>query len=219
MNAIEQVFGPTPTSTGAAPKKELGQEDFLKLLVAQLKNQDPNNPAENGEFLGQIAQFSMVSGIDDLGVSFDSVAGSINTGQGIQAAQLVGKQVLVETSAATLGAGEPVEGFLELVDGAAATKLQVHDASGSLVTEIDMGSINPGMQKFGWSGLKDDGTQAAPGEYQITAQGLVNGKLEAVPVHIFSKVESISVDSTNTNVLLHLAGGKNVGISEIREYR
>lgn len=219
MNAIEQIFGPTTPNKAAAPKKELGQEDFLKLLVAQLKNQDPNNPAENGEFLGQIAQFSMVSGIDDLGVSFDGVAGSINTGQGIQAAQLVGKQVLVETNTAALAAGEPVEGFLELVDGAAATKLQIHDAAGSLITEIDLGSISPGMQKFSWGGLKEDGTQAATGEYQITAQGLVNGKLEAVPVHIFSKVESVSVDSSNTNVLLHLAGNKNVGISEIREYR
>ena len=219
MNAIEQVFGPTTASAITAPKKELGQEDFLKLLVAQLKNQDPNNPADNGEFLGQIAQFSMVSGIDDLGKSFDSVAGNLNTGQGIQAAQLVGKQVLIETNSAALSAGQSVDGFLELVDGAAAAKLQIHDAAGSLVTEIDLGSIEPGMQAFSWSGLKDDGELAAAGKYEITAQGLVNGKLEAVPVHIFSTVESVSVDSSNTNVLLHLAGGRGVGLAEIREYR
>ncbi len=104
MNAIEQVFGVNSTSSATKPTKELGQEDFLKLLVAQLKNQDPNNPADNGEFLGQIAQFSMVSGIDDLGVSFDGIASSLYTSQAMQAAELVGKHVLIETNTATLNA-------------------------------------------------------------------------------------------------------------------
>ncbi len=60
---------------------------------------------------------------------------------------------------------------------------------------------------------------AAPGEYAITAEGLVNGELTAIPVSHFSQVESVSVDRANTNVLLHLANGSSVGVSQVREYK
>ena len=219
MNAIEQVFGVNSISSATKPTKELGQEDFLKLLVAQLKNQDPNNPADNGEFLGQIAQFSMVSGIDDLGVSFDGIASSLYTNQAMQAAELVGKDVLVESNTATLNAGESVAGVLEFSDFASNVKLQIHDASGSLVNAINFGDANEGTQKFNWNGFDATGNQSPDGAYVITAEGLVNGQLEAIPLQIFSKVESVSVDRSNTNVLLHLANDRSVGISQIREYR
>ena len=219
MNTIEQVFAPitnTPTSKG---DNELGQEDFLKLLVAQLKNQDPSNPADNGEFLGQIAQFSMVSGIDDLGDSFDSIAGSLFTNQSMQAATLVGKEVLVETNEAMLTAGGDVEGVLELNEDAIGVKLQIRDAAGSLVNTMQLGNLGAGIQRFNWDGLDADGNQLASGVYSIAAEGLVNGTLEAMPLQIFTTVQSVSVDRSNTIIVLHLVGDNSVGISQIREYR
>ena len=219
MNTIEQVFAPitnTPTSKG---NNELGQEDFLKLLVAQLKNQDPSNPADNGEFLGQIAQFSMVSGIDDLGASFDSIAGSLFTNQSMQAATLVGKAVLVEPNEAMLTAGAAVEGVLELNEDAIGVKLQIRDAAGSLVNTMQLGNLGAGIQRFNWDGLDADGNQLASGVYSIAAEGLVNGTLEAMPLQIFTTVQSVSVDRSNTIIVLHLVGDNSVGISQIREYR
>lgn len=219
MNGIEQIFGPSTSSAITEPKKELGQEDFLKLLVAQLKNQDPNNPADNGEFLGQIAQFSMVSGIDDLGVSFDGIAGSLYANQAMQAAQLVGKQVLSETNTATLGEDQSVDGVIELDSRAAHVKMHVFDEAGGLVRSMDMGDVNAGMQTFNWDGLDDNGDAMAEGQYLILAEGLVNGELTGVPVNIFNKVESVSVDRSNTSVLVHLANKSSVGISQIREFK
>lgn len=219
MNAIEQIFGPTTANSAAAPKKELGQEDFLKLLVAQLKNQDPNNPADNGEFLGQIAQFSMVSGIDDLGNSFDGIASSLFAGQAMQATQLLGKEVLIETNRGILTDGTALEGVLELGDDALTVRLQIHDAAGSLVTVMELGNLAAGSQKFSWDGLNAAGNPAAAGEYVVTAEGFIDGTLTGLPLQMFSKVESISVDRNNTNVLLHLANDQSVGISQIREYR
>ena len=219
MNTIEQVFAPitnTPTSKG---DNELGQEDFLKLLVAQLKNQDPSNPADNGEFLGQIAQFSMVSGIDDLGDSFDSIAGSLFANQAMQAATLVGKEVLVETNEAMLIAGGAVEGTLELDEDAIGVKLQIRDAAGSLVNTMQLGNLGAGIQRFNWDGLDADGNQLASGVYSIAAEGLVNGTLEAMPLQIFTTVQSVSVDRINTIIVLHLVGDNSVGISQILEYR
>lgn len=220
MNAIEQVFGSASTSGAKAnSNKELGQEDFLKLLVAQLKNQDPNNPADNGEFLGQIAQFSMVSGIDDLGVAFDGIAGSLYTNQAMQASQLVGKSVLVETNLVSHTEGEPTEGVIELADNATNITVQVLDQSGSRVQQIELPNAAAGMHKFSWDGATETDEIAATGEYVLVAEGLVNGERQALPVQVYSSVQSVSVDRNNTSVLLNLAGNKSVGFSEVREYK
>lgn len=219
MNTIEQVFGPTTSNTPAPANKELGQEDFLKLMVAQLKNQDPNNPADNGEFLSQIAQFSMVSGIDDLGVSFDGIAGSLYSSQAMEAAKLVNSDVLIETDTAHLTAGEQVEGVVELNEDVVGVKMQIHDSAGSLINTFELGDFSAGMQRFNWNGLNKNGDLSASGDYVITAEGLVNGQLEALPMHIFSRVESVSVDRSNTNVVLNLANNESVDFSQIREYK
>lgn len=219
MNTIEQVFGPTGTSSVGQPKKELGQEDFLELMIAQLKNQDPVNPADNTEFLGQIAQFRMVSGIDEMSTSFQGISSNLYAAQAMQASQLVGKEVLTEAETATLLAEQTVDGMLESNDVATNARMMVHDAAGSLVASFDLGTVSAGAQRFSWNGQMSDGNMAEPGEYAITAEGLVNGELAAIPVSHFSQVESVSVDRANTNVLLHLANGSSVGVSQVREYK
>lgn len=219
MNAIEQIFGTNTVDLASTPQKELGQEDFLKLLVAQLKNQDPNNPADNGEFLGQIAQFSMVSGIDDLGVSFDSIAGSLFTSQAMQATQLVGREVLIETDTGVLTEGKTVEGVLAIGADVTEVRLRIHDESGSLVRTIDLENLDSGLHDFNWDGLDEELNEMESGKYVVSAEGLVNGELEGIPLLIFRKVDSVSVDRINTNVVLHLDDETSVGLSHISQYR
>ena len=219
ISNIDQLMAPTTTNPATEPKKELGQEDFLKLLVAQLKNQDPNNPADNGEFLGQIAQFSMVSGIDDLGVSFEGVAGSLYTNQAMQASSLVGKEVLAETNVAYLDEGESVDGVISLPDDANAVNVQIRDASGELIESLEFGKTTEGTNSFSWNGLASDGSQMPEGAYFLHAEAVINGTLEAVPIQIYSEVDSVSVDRQNTNILLHLASEESIGLSEVREYK
>lgn len=220
-NAIEQIFSPSnsPSAQVNSKNDELGQEDFLKLLVAQLKNQDPSNPVENSEFLGQIAQFSMVSGIDSLGASFDSVASSLFSTQAMQASQLVGKDILIETNTADLTEGEPIEGVLESTTAASNVKIYVENQSGLLVRTIDLGNIGAGSTQFNWNGLDSEATQAPSGPYTLRAEAFVEGSLEGVPVQIFNRVQSISVDRDNTSVTLELSGDRSVGIGQVREFK
>ena len=79
-------------------KKSLGQEEFLELMMTQLQNQDPLNPAESGEFLSQIAQFGTVNGITELQQSFSTLASSLQSNQALQASTMVGRSVLVESN-------------------------------------------------------------------------------------------------------------------------
>jgi flagellar basal-body rod modification protein FlgD len=220
-NAIEQIFSPSNSVSAQVNSKndELGQEDFLKLLVAQLKNQDPSNPVENSEFLGQIAQFSMVSGIDSLGTSFDSVASSLFSTQAMQASQLVGKDILIETNTADLNEGEPIEGVLESTTGASNVKIYVENQSGLLVRTLDLGNIGAGSTQFNWNGLDGEATQAPSGPYTLRAEAFVEGSLQGIPVQIFNSVQSISVDRDNTSVSLELLGNRSVGIGQVKEFK
>ncbi|MEX0963835.1 MAG: flagellar hook assembly protein FlgD [Pseudohongiellaceae bacterium] len=219
MNTIEQLFSASSSSPVGKNNDELGQEDFLKLMVAQLKNQDPSNPVENSEFLGQIAQFSMVSGIDGLGASFDSVASSLFSTQAMQASLLVGKDILIETNSAELSDGASVEGVLESPTSASNVKVFVEDKSGLLVRTLDLGNIGAGSTTFSWNGIDSEESPVASGSYNLRVEAFVDGSLQAIPLQIFSTVQSIAVDRGNTSVSLQLSGNRSVGIGQVREFK
>lgn len=218
---VNQILGSGTSKVGtdAGVGNQLGQEDFLKLLVAQMKNQDPANPADNGEFLSQIAQFSMVSGIDDLGTSFNGVASSLYTAQAMQASSLVGREVLTESSSATLKPGGAISGFVQYSDNSSAITLKVRDQSGALVSTIDLGIAEPGVQPISWNGLDQDGNALPGGRYFLSVDAVVQGEQRAVPVHLFNAVESISVNRSNNSILLHLDSNESVGLSQVSEFK
>ena len=85
------------------PRKRLGQKDFLRLMVAQVKNQDPMQPQANGEFLSQLAQFSTNDGVTKMQESLQQMASSLQSNQALQASALVGRKVLVNSDQLDLG--------------------------------------------------------------------------------------------------------------------
>jgi len=155
-----------PQST---PERDLGQEDFLHLMVTQLKNQDPFKPMESGEFLGQLAQFGTVSGLAGLQTSFDSLASSLVSNQALQASALVGRSALAATSTMAIAAGQPVAGAIELPAASGAVSLAIHDATGQPVRTLNLGAQPAGLASFVWDGLTDGGDAAAPGSYRFSA--------------------------------------------------
>ncbi len=132
----------------AARKDELGQEEFLNLMITQLKNQDPFKPLESGEFLGQLAQFGTVSGLAGLQTSFNSLASSLVSNQALQAAGLVGRTALVESDTAALPAGGIVEGAVELPATSGRVVVEISDATGEVVRHIELGGQAEGLVRF-----------------------------------------------------------------------
>lgn len=215
---IEQLLNPTTAPATKKNSKELGQDDFMKLLVAQMKNQDPNNPTDNGAFLAQIAQFSMVNGIDKLGTSFDSVATSMSSTQAMQAAGLVGRQVLTETNTAWLQEDQPLGGMTEIPEFADGLNIQVRDNYGKLVKTLSTQNFHAGDYAFNWDGTNELDEAQAPGEYSITATALVNGKHLALPVQLYNTVESVTLERNN-QIQLELDNKTRVNLANISQYR
>ena len=117
-NGKDNLPGPScPIKRPKEDKKDsgtLGLEQFLKIMTTQLKSQDPLEPMDNGDFLGQIAQFGTVTGIENLNESFGSFSSSITNGQALQAGTLVGREVLAPVSTCYLETGSSIKGRVDL---------------------------------------------------------------------------------------------------------
>lgn len=206
-----------PEANTRSDPNRLGQPDFLRLMVAQLENQDPFQPMESGEFLGQLAQFGTVSGIEDLQRSFREMASSLVSNQALQAASLVERQVLVPGNSTTLSAEGSISGAVELAQSANLVSLGIYDSSGNLVRRLPMGPQGPGMHTFAWDGMTDAGTTAAPGRYRIEASALnTSGMSLQLPVYLDSRVESVAIGGDGGQLKLQVEGVGEVEFSKVR---
>lgn len=193
----------------------LQQESFLELMIAQFQNQDPFKPMENGDFLGQLAQFGTVSGIEELQQSFASFADSLYSDQALQASGLIGREVLIPSGTGMLGATGGVRGAAELVTSTASMIVQVTDASGQLVRRMDLGVQESGLNYFNWDGLNDAGQRMPPGAYQMAVIAGPDGMREQMPVLVEARVDSVTLGNAG-GVLLNLDQLGEVPLADVR---
>ena len=215
---------PTNASIGAQtktepPQQSLGQADFLELMVAQLQNQDPSEPMDNNQFLSQMAQFSMVNGIDSLNTGFSNMSSSILGDQGLQAAGLLDRQALVETSLASFDGKKPITGTIEAPPNSSDIKVTVKDNSGSVV-RVFAAQIGPsGQPTIEWDGRDQQGKSMAAGNNNMTATANVAGNQQGLPLAVSNTITSVSIDSTSRQIKLNLSNGNTVALSDVKEYR
>lgn len=195
----------------------LGQQEFLNLMLAQLKNQDPTKPMDSSAFLGQLAQFSTVSGISDLQKSFSSFASSINSSQALQAASLVGHSVLAPSGSARLDPVNGLDGAVDLPASAGQVTVNIYDTSGQLLRQVSLGPSAAGLNRFHWDGRDSNGNGAAAGVYVVSAAAQINGKSTAVNTLVADKVNSVNVGANGSSLTLNLSGLGTVDFSTVRE--
>jgi flagellar basal-body rod modification protein FlgD len=204
-------------SNSTAPAKTLSQDTFLKLMIAQMNNQDPNKPMESGQFLTQLSQFGQLNGITQLQKSFDSLASSLQSNQALQASTMVGRTVSLEANKITTAtAGQGVSGSVTLPAATGAVNLKVFDGAGQLVKEIPLGAQPAGEVKFAWEGMDAGGNAAPAGTYQFVVDALINGNTMGLTTKLDARVESVSLGSGGSPSKLNLAGLGSVGIDSVK---
>lgn len=212
LDELRQV-APVPEQK---PNDELGQADFLKLMVTQFQNQDPFEPLDNGDFLGQLAQFSTVNGITELNDSFGGLADSVQGDQVLQAANLVGHRVLAENDVAFLGAEGSLAGAVDLNASVSNVEVEITDASGQLVQRLELGQQPPGMARFEWDGTTSDGERAPEGHYLVTVRTLSGTQVESAETLLESDIESVTLGQFGQGMTLNLPGGTTMSLSQVR---
>ncbi len=220
VNATD-VFKELGLATAARPQKKeqsLGQEQFLKLMTMQLTHQDPLKPMENGDFLGQMAQFSTVSGIQELQASFKDFATSLSSDQALQATSLVGRSVFAPGDQAMLDVGGKVSGDFNLPDSSTEVNVKlVHPVTGVVVRNLALGGHAAGDLAFVWDGLDAQGEFAVPGFYRIQVEAKIDGNNTILPTNLQSRVESISMGNGVQGLQINLASGQSVDFSQIQQ--
>ncbi|HAD09511.1 MAG TPA: hypothetical protein DCF62_08535 [Porticoccaceae bacterium] len=217
QDVLAQYSAQSKSAAVGARPNELGQDDFMRLLVTQLENQDPTEPMDNFEFLSQVAQFGMVSGIQESQQSLASVVDALFANRALQASALVGKSVMVDSGIAELGEGGSVSGYVALPSTANGVQLQITDPAGRLVRSLDIGPAS-GRAAFEWDGLDGEGEVASPGFYRVNALAHIDGVATAVPVYLASAVQSVSVEQGGAEVKLNLSNGTVVSAADVREF-
>jgi flagellar basal-body rod modification protein FlgD len=149
----------------------LNKDAFLKLLVAQLQNQDPLEPKENSAFVAELAQFSSLEQTMGINERLDMLSvqqrGLANT----EAVGLVGKQATVRGNIATLGTnGEAVPLSFTLASSAAKVSVNISDASGRTIRSLERGGVSGGLQRINWDGKSDSGVLQPPGRYNVSIE-------------------------------------------------
>lgn len=133
---------------------ELGKDSFLKLMVAQLENQNPLKPTDNQAFVAQLAQFSTVEGIGQLNTTTEGLSNRFNSASALQASSLVGQNVIVEGSEnGLLLQNGIVSGYAEVPGSATTVELQIEDGSGQLLEKFKLDNRDAGPMSVRWDGL------------------------------------------------------------------
>jgi flagellar basal-body rod modification protein FlgD len=211
--------GTGTTGTDAASSATtLGGTDFLTLMLAQLKNQDPTSPVDSNTFLTQLAQLSEVQGITQLNTSFSALSGSLTSNQALQASSLLGHQALVSSSTATLAtAGAPVTGAVNVPQTSSSVVLNVSNSSGVLVQQVNLGAQSAGLANFTWDGTQGDGSKAPAGTYTLSADvnGVATGT--AIPTYVNGTVDSVTMGAGSSGLTLNVSGLGSVLFSNVEQ--
>src|SRR5579863_6928279 len=186
-------------AAAAASVSALSVNDFLTLMTAQLKNQDPTQPLDPSTFVTQLAQFGTVSGIDSMQSSLATLSSTLLSNQALSGASLVGHSVLTQASAAQHTAGQSLSGAVQAPTGASAVQLNITNSNGTLVQQINLSAVS-GMTSFTWDGSTLNGTQAPSGSYNVQAIANVGGTPTGAPVYLAGTVSSVSLNSGNGGV-------------------
>ena len=222
-NTSEMFPAPGATSSKANSMTDMGADDFLTLMVAQLQHQDPTKPMDNTEFVAQLAQFSTSTGVQELNESFGDLSASLTSSQMLQATDLVGRQVSTESNvgfleAATDQDGEAV-GVLDAtvsLGGNRGGMLYVQDMTGQLVYSAALPADATGDFQIRWGGTDASGNMMPPGNYRISAEANVGGEVTSVPVYTHSRVQSVSINPATGTASLNLVDGSKLSFAEIR---
>jgi len=193
---------------GTPKKSELGQKDFMTLMMTQMKNQDPFKPLDSGAFLGQLAQFGTVSGLAGLQTSFDSLKTSLLSNQALQAAGLVGRSALVEASTMEAGDGQAVAGAVDLPDSTSSLTVTVRDSTGQVVRTLPLGANAKGEAPFVWDGMTDTGGVAPAGTYTFGAEFRSGSTVETGTTLLVAQIDSVKLGTDGFSVELRGIGEK-----------
>ena len=197
-------------------KNELGKNEFMELMIAQLKNQNPLEPQDNGQFISQLAQFSSLEEMQSLSGSVDDVVSQFRSTQALQASAMVGRSVLAPSNMGVLGASGEISGNVEVPATTSGLRVSIENSAGERVRQMDLGTQPAGVAGFDWDGKDGNGNSLPPGPYRIVAEASYPDGQQQLGTMVSANVDSVSLGQGGS-VTLNLAGMGSIALSEVQQ--
>jgi flagellar basal-body rod modification protein FlgD len=180
----------------------LDKDDFLKLLVTQLQNQDPLNPTDSTEFVSQLAQFSSLEQLSSVNDNLKIVQLFEQSINNSQAVNFVDKTIKASGSMFEHGSGETYEIQYQLGEDAATVYVSIYNSSGEIIKKIEMDQMTAGEQSVVWDGADENGNAVSAGTYSFSVQAKnKDGEAMATAAYIEETVTGISYHDGGTYLL------------------
>ncbi len=193
-------------------------QNFLKLLIAQIKNQDPMSPMDASTMTAQMSQLNMVSSMGTMNTSMQAMLAQMQSANFLNQATLIGHSPMVAGNTINFMGGEVILGanLANPLQGVVAT---IKDASGNVVGTADLGNLNSGMTNFAFDGVDASGATMPNGIYRVEITGKNSaGGNETPTAYVGSPVVSILKDGSSGQALLKLADGRSIKASEVTQW-
>ena len=195
-------------------------QNFLKLLVAQIQNQDPMSPMDASTMTAQMSNLSMVNSMQSMNTSLTSLLSQMQSANFITQSSSIGHSPL------SAGNGISYQGSGSVLLGANAVNplsnltATISDSSGQVVNTVNLGAAQAGMNNYSWDGKDSQGNQLPAGRYSISLVGTTSaGTTDQSPTsYIASPVVSVSKGSDGTSINLLLADGRTVDANSVTQW-
>ena len=202
------------TGTSAADQTQ----NFLTLLIAQIKNQDPMSPMDASTMTAQMSQLNMVSSMGTMNTSMQAMLSQMQSANFMNQAALIGHSPMVAGSSINYSGGAVMLGanLANPLQGVVAT---IKDASGNVVGTADLGNLNSGMTNFVFDGVDANGAAMPNGIYRVEISGKNNaGANESPTPYVGSPVVSILKEGNLGDAMLKLADGRRIKASDVKQW-
>ncbi|MBK5936818.1 MULTISPECIES: flagellar hook assembly protein FlgD [Halorhodospira] len=217
--ALPEDLRSIPEEKDDGDPQSIGHEDFLELMMVQLENQDPTDPQDTEQMMGQIAQFTTASGIEQLQSDFSEFFEHMRSDQSLRASQLVGREVVTESREAYLPEDGEMEALLQLERSAPNLTVEIENEAGERVHREQLGEMEEGEHPFAWDGTDNDGQRMPQGTYQVNAYIEDGDEREPVPTLVGAPVTSVSVGMDGRPPELSVAGLGEMSLSDVKRIR
>lgn len=201
-------------ATAATSTASAMQDQFMTLLVTQLKNQDPLNPMDNAQMTSQMAQIDTLNGINQLNTTLQALSASMTPNQTVQAAAMIGHGALVPGSGVDLANGSAMGGF-SLTGPSDSTKVSIYDGSGALVNTMNLGAQPAGVTDWQWDGKDSNGNAMPAGSYTFKVDATLAGSAVAANTLQYGVVNSVTQGTTG--LTLGVGSLQNIALNQVQQ--
>lgn len=219
LNAILDKLGVNKQDeTTTKRRDQLGQADFLKLMTTQLQNQDPFAPMDNADFIAQMAQFSTVTGITDMGETLKGMSDQLQEFRIATASNLLGHSVLVPGNMARPDENGEIHGVVDLPSSASTSNIRFTNAQGEILHQVDMGAQPRGLVGFSWLDIPSE-ILVSGDAIRVEAYADTGNGLEAVSPSVFADVLAATTGNGRDGVQLDVRDYGTISAAEVIKFR